>query len=101
MKNETWLPLFQQKTGMGLTSAGNEAEFLTKLSQLLNDPDLVQSEDTFWARTFLIASLARNLTVHDFPTEDWFYGELFGEMLEAGIFAILYSWQLGKQSGWV
>lgn len=101
MKNEIWLPLFQQKTRKGLTSAGNEAEFLTKLSQLLNDPDLVQSEDTFWARVFLIASLARNLTVHNFPTEEWFYGEFFGEMLEAGIFAILYSWQLAKMSGWV
>ena len=101
MKNETWLPLFQQKTKLGLTSASNEAEFSTKLSQLLNDPDLVQSEDTFWARVFLIASLARNLTAHDFPTDDWFYGEFFGEMLEAGIFAILYSWQLAKISGWV
>jgi hypothetical protein len=100
MKNETWFPLYLKKYKERLTRANNEAEFFNHLSQLLHDPDLVQSEDTFWARVFLIASLARNLTAHDFPKEDWFYGELYEEMLEAGIFAILYSWHVAKINGW-
>jgi len=101
MKNESWFPLFIEKTNKKLTSASNEAEFFKKLNQLLHDPDLTQSEDAYWARVFLIASLARNLTVHDFPTDDWFYGEMFGEMLRATIYAILYTLQLAKTKGWV
>jgi hypothetical protein len=101
MKNEAWFSLYEQKDKKKLTSANSEAEFSLHLNQLLHDPDLVQSEETFWARVFLIASLARNLTAHDFPTDDWFYGELYVEMLEAGIYAILYSWQSAKSQGWV
>jgi hypothetical protein len=100
MKNESWFPLFIEKINKKLTKASNEAEFFTKLNQILHDPDLIQSEDAFWARVFLIVSLARNLTAHDFPTEDWFYGELFGEMLEATIYALLYAWQLSQKQGW-
>lgn len=102
MKIETaWIELFKKKTAKGFTKANTSAEFFTKLNQLLNDPDLVQSEDTYRARIFLIASLARNLTVHVFPDDDWFYGELFGEMLRAGIYSILYSWQIAKREGWM
>lgn len=101
MKNEVWFSLYEQKYRKQLTSAKNEEEFFLHLNQLLHDPDLVQTEEAFWARVFLIASLARNLTAHDFPKEDWFYGELYGEMLEAGIYAILYSWHKAKEYGWV
>jgi hypothetical protein len=101
MKNEAWFSLYEKKDKRKLISANNEAEFFNHLNQLLHDPDLVQSEDAFWARIFLIASLARNLTAHDFPTEDWFYGELYGDMFEAGIYALMYSWQFAKTNGWV
>jgi hypothetical protein len=102
MKVETaWIGVFKKKTSNGFTSAKTSAEFFTKLNQLLNDPDLIQSEDTYRARVFLIASLARNLTVHTFPDDDWFYGELFGEMLRAGIYSILYSWEIAKREGWM
>jgi hypothetical protein len=101
LKNETaWFPLFEKKTNNGFTRAKNSAEFFTKLNQLAHDTDLVQSEETYWARVFLIASLARNLTVHVYPNDDWFYGDLFGEMLRAAIYAILYSWQVAKREGW-
>src|SRR4030095_7049754 len=79
MKNEAWFSLYEQKDKKKLTSANNEAEFSLHLNQLLHDPDLIQSEEAFWARVFLIVSLARNLTAHDYPTDDWFYGELYGE----------------------
>lgn len=100
MKNEPWYPQFEQKTNSGVTSAGSIDQFFNHLNQLLHDPDLLQSENAYWARVFLIVSLGRNLTVHTYPNEDWFYGELFGEMLRATIYAILYTWQLAKTKGW-
>jgi len=100
MKNETWSSLFVAKTNSGLTNAKDSVDFFANLTKLLSDADLVQSEDAYWARVFLIASLARNLTVHTFPSDDWFYGELFDETLRATIYAILYSWQLAKREGW-
>lgn len=101
MKKETWLPLFIDRTNKGLTTAQDSAMFLFKLNELIRDKDLIRSEDAYWARVFLIASLARNLTVHTYPDDDWFYGELFGEMLRAAIYAILYSWQVARKERWV
>jgi len=100
MKNETgWVSLFTSKKNF--TRADDSAEFFTQLNHLVHDADLVRSEDTYWARAFLIASLARNLTVHEYPDGDWFYGELFGEMLRAAIYVVLYSWQVAKRESWV
>ena len=102
MANETgWISIFNAKVQLGLTSAATATGFLGNLTQLRSDPDLLRSEDTYWARVFLICCLARNLTVHKYANEDWFYGELFGEMLVAAIFALLYSWQIAKREGWV
>jgi len=102
MANETgWINTFNANVQLGLTSATTAAGFLGNLTQLLSDPNLVRSEDSYWARVFLICCLARNLTVHKYANEDWFYGELFGEMLNAAIFALLYSWQVAKRDGWV
>jgi hypothetical protein len=100
MKNEAWISLFVEKSKKHLKEAKDSAEFFVKLNELVGDTDLVQSEDAYWARVFLIASLARNLTVHAYPTGDWFYGELFDEMLRAAIYAILYSWKVAKREGW-
>lgn len=101
MGSEEWISLFGKKTKQGLTSAKDPTEFFIKLDQLANDSDLVQSEETFWAREFLIASLARNLTVHSYPDIDWFYGQLFGEMLGAALYSVMYSWQVAIREGWV
>ncbi len=84
-----------------MTSARDPSEFFMHLEKLLNDPALTQSEDTYWAQVFLIAALARNLTTHFYPDDDWFYGERFGEMLSATVFALLYSWKLAKVRRWV
>lgn len=102
MANETgWIGTFNAKVQLGLTSATTAAGFLGNLTHLRSDPDLLRTEDVYWARVFLICCLARNLTVHKYANEDWFYGELFGEMLVAAIFALLYSWQVAKREGWV
>ncbi|SRR5258706_1748029 len=94
-----WFPLFDAKKN--LAKANNSTEFYTKLIDLMNDPELLLSEETHWAQSFLIASLARNLTVHEHPSDDWFYGELFGEMLRSTIYAMLYSWELAKGKNWI
>ena len=101
MEREGWISLFVKKTNKRLTSAKDPTEFFNKLNQLVYDSDLVQSEETFWAREFLIASLARNLTVHSYPDYDWFYGQLFGEMLGAALYSVMYSWQVANREGWV
>jgi hypothetical protein len=101
MKNEVWNSLFVEETKKGFTGAERPEEFFEKFNKLMSNPDLVRTEDTFWARVFLIVSLARNLTVHTYPIENWFYGDLFNEILQATIYAILYSWQTAKREGWV
>jgi hypothetical protein len=101
MQNERWITVFIDRTRKGLTGAKESAEFFASLNELVCDAELMQSEDAYWARAFLIASLARNLTVHAYPDDDWFYGELFGEMLRATIYAVLYSWQVAKERRWV
>ena len=100
MRKETgWISVFTKK--VSLTKAKDSAEFFNNLSRLAADPVLMQSEDAYWARAFLMTCLARNLTVHLHPIDDWFYGELFGEMLDAVIYAVLYVWQVAKREKWV
>lgn len=91
MKNESWMILFRQ----GGSTRGN----FSNLTRVLAMP--VQPESNFWTRNFLLSCLARNLTVHNYPTEDWFYGDLFGEMLRAIIYSFLYSWHVAKREHWV
>lgn len=101
MKSEGWWKQFAQRQQQNLTRADNTKEFFDNLSTLLNDHDLLASEDTYWVRTFLIAVLARNFSVHNYPNADQYYGELFGEMTRSAIYAILYSWKLARSAGWV
>jgi len=100
MTNETgWIALFE--ANKSCLSAENPAQFLSNLRRLLNDHQLTGSEDGFWARCFLISCLARNLTVHNYPTDDWFYGDLYGVMLRALIYSFFYSWHVAKRERWV
>ena len=101
MAHETWHSLFKAKklhpqTGLSILSAGNTQEFLANLSTLMSDSQLNDSVEGYWARNFLVMCLARNMTVHFFPSEDSYYGDLFGPMLESAILATLYSWHLAK-----
>jgi hypothetical protein len=99
MKRESWISLFNNN--LRLTKAKDSIEFFNNLSLLINDKDLIRSEESHFARTFLIVTLARNLTVHNYPQEDWFYAEYFNEMLQAIVFALLLSWKKGRKEGWV
>lgn len=100
MTNQTgWIPLFEQRTSC--LRGEDPAEFLSNLTRLLNDHELAGSEDGFWARCFLISCLARNLAVHNYPTDDWFYGDLYGEMLRHLLYSFFYSWHVAKRAGWV
>lgn len=94
-----WFLLFDAKKN--LAKGSSSTEFYAKLINLMNDPELSISEESHWAQIFLIASLARNLTVHEHPGDDWFYGELFGELLGSTIYAMLYSWKLAKKENWI
>jgi hypothetical protein len=101
MTSESWWGAFAQRQSKGLTRAETSNEFFRNLSTILNDQTLLLSEDTYWARTFLVTVLSRNFSIHNFPDEDQYYGESIDEMLRATVYAILYSWQLGRNTGWV
>lgn len=101
MKKEDWLPLFETRRSAGFVSAANTEEFVRKLSELFDDSDLSGTVEGYWARTFLVTCLSRNFTVHSYPTDDRYYGDLFGRMLAAAIPATIYTWKLGKRNGWV
>ena len=67
---------------------------------LLADNQLKGSPQGYWAQKFLVMCLARNMTVHSYPSEDSYYGDLFGPMLDAAIIATLYTWKFAKARGW-
>jgi len=108
-KNETsWISLFNSNFGKGFANATRGLspaialnEYYSKLTYILSNKKLTQTEGGFWARVFLVTCLTRNLTAHSYPEQDWFFGELIGEMEKAVIYAILYSWKVAKKEGWV
>jgi hypothetical protein len=90
MKNETaWIHIF----GNYSKKAG-PADFSANLAAIQAEPNDI-------ARHFLLACLARNLTVHRQPIDDWFYGDLFGELLRSIQTALFYSWSVAKREHWV
>ena len=101
MCKESWFGLFQEKQGSRLLSAKDTEAFLNNLDGLLSDNELSEYEDGYWAQTFLVTCLARNLTTHNFPAEGRYYGDLFGKMLNSVILTIFYTWKLAKKASWI
>ena len=103
MVNENWISCFNARSenNNNLLSAKNTTEFINNLVTIMNDSQLSNSAKGFWARTFLFALSARNGTVHFYPDEDKYYGDLFGEMLNTSVIAMFYTWKLAKRNGWV
>ena len=99
MDGENWLQLFKDRRH--LARASTTTEFLDNLDAISNDVDLEDSVDGYWAQTFLVTLLARNCAVHSYPTEDRYYVESFGDMLNAPIVAMIYTWQLAKGRNWI
>ena len=60
------------------------------------DNQLSASPQGYWAQKFLVMCLARNMTVHSYPSEDSYYGDLYGPMLNAAIIATFYTWRIAK-----
>ncbi len=98
MANEPWACLFNSRTN--LVSGANIQDFLTNFGALQNESQLKGSTQGYWARQFLVMCLARNMTVHSYPNEDSYYGDLFGPMLDAAICATFYTWRVAKAKGW-
>ena len=101
MAQEPWYQLFVANTKKGLLSASNTQDFLANLSTLLNDSQMKGSPQGYWAQQFLVTCLARNMTVHSFPSQDSYYGDLFRPMLHAVVSATFYTWRLAKAKGWI
>lgn len=100
MSEEDWAVTYTQYRKLHYTSATDTGELLNKLDTLLADELLRDSVEGYWARTFLVTSLARNGAVHLYPTDDRYYGDLFGPMLDAVINATFYTWILGNKRDW-
>ena len=98
---EKWYKLFRQGKQNGLLKGKNSQEFLMNLDTLLGDCDLNGSVKGYWAQQFLIICLARNMTIHSYPSEDSYYGDLFGPMLKAVVSATFYTWRLAKANAWI
>ena len=105
MQSESWYKTFddsrRDSDGKSLLKGGNTDEFIDNLDTLVSDSRLHGSINGYWARTFLIICLARNMTVHSYPGDDRYYGDLFGPMLEAVIAAIFYTWKMAQREGWI
>ena len=100
MVQEKWHSLFRNGEQQQLHKGTSTQHFLTNLNTLMGDSQWKGSVECYWAQQFLITCLARNMTVHSYPSEDSYYGDSFGPMLDAGIIATLYTWQLARANGW-
>ena len=101
MGQEKWHSLFHMREQQRLHMGTSTQQFLTNLSTLMGDSQLKGSVEGYWAQQFLITCLARNMTVHSYPSEDRYYGNLFRPMLNAVVSATFYTWQLTKAHGWI
>ena len=104
MGNESWFQLYSSQKKLNNNSllfVEDSTEFLDNLEYILNDAQLANSADGYWAKVFLVTLLGRNGTVHFYPDDDRYYGNLFGEMLNASVSATLYTWKLAKREQWI
>ena len=99
MAHEPWQNLFA--TRRKLVSGADSQDFLGNLGTLLSDKHLKASPQGYWAGQFLVMCLARNMTVHAYPSEDSYYGDFFGPMLDSVICSTFYTWRLAKVNGWI
>ena len=97
---EAWYQRFRECVDQGMVSAKSTADFLGKLDSLLQDESFRESADGYWAQHFLLVCLARNGTVHWYPSEDWYYGGAFGSMWNAAVIAMLYAWKFAHTENW-
>ena len=98
VSEEDWAEIFRERTQKqkGFLNVNSEEDLLDKLYMLLDDRTLNKSANGFWAQAFLITCLARNGTVHFYPTDDRYYGDLFSPMLDAVVHAMFYTWKLAQ-----
>lgn len=105
MQSKSWFSMFKTSkcdtNGKRLLSGTDAEEFLDNLDTLLEDNRLEGSVKGYWARQFLVTCLARNMTVHSYPSDDRYYGDLSSPMLHAVIMAMLYTWKMAQREGWI
>ena len=101
MRNEPWFFEFQVPARKRLLNANDSDEFLDNLEALNRDVHLQASTNGLWGYFFLATCLGRNMTVHAYPNQQRYYGELFGSMLDSVVMAIAYTWDLAKTKGWL
>ena len=93
---EGWAGIFEELMNRKLVRADSVGEFMNNLDTLISDQTLNESDDGFWAQAFSITCLARNGTVHLYPTDDRYYGDMFGLMLNAVVHAMFYTWKMAQ-----
>ena len=101
MGTENWFKRFKCGRDRGLLNGESDDKFLENLEQLFSGNNLPDSAEDFWARAFLVTCLARNMAVHSYPSDDRYYGDLFGPMLDAVTLALLYTWKLAQRKSWI
>ena len=105
MESESWFSMFKTSkrdaNGKRLLSGTDAEKFLDNLDTLLKDNRLEGSARGYWARQFLVTCLARNMTVHSYPSDDRYYGDLSSPMLDAVVAAMFYTWKVAQREGWI
>lgn len=93
--------LFEKYLNKKCVQVRSLEEFKDKLNKLLSIKELEPTESTYWVRFYLVAILSRNFMVHSYSNDNWFFGDIFGKLLDNAINVLVIFWRKANKEKWV